>query len=168
MKADQIKQIRTITGAIVLIGGFLSPLLIPTVLDSDLSVSMKSIVSGLLAFGIPELFMLVAVAIMRKSGYLYLKEKAMKFITVISPQQVSKIRYKIGVVLFVIPIALGVLQPYLAHYIPFFEDIPMLWVIISDLMLLISLFILGGEFWEKLKGLFLYDIIAIKRPVNKA
>lgn len=163
MEINKIKPTRIVTGAIVLVGGFLSPLLIPAVLDSELSVSMKSIVSGLLAFGIPELFMLAAVAIMGKSGYLFLKDKTRKFITVVSPQQVSKRRYYTGVLFFVIPITLGLLQPYLAHYIPFFQDIPLLWIIISDLLLLVSLFILGGEFWEKLKSLFHYDIVALKR-----
>ncbi|MGB5238886.1 MAG: hypothetical protein WBN59_14755 [Flavobacteriaceae bacterium] len=160
------QRTRLIIGATVLISGFLSPLLIPFVLESGLSTSMVSVLSGLLAFGIPELFMILAVSIMGKSGYQYFKAKAMKLLTVISPQKVSRTRHFIGSLFFAIPIILGFLQPYLAHYFPVFEQIPLGWIITTDLMLLLSLFILGGEFWEKLNGLFLYDIIAVKRTLN--
>ena len=162
-----MKIYRIITGAVVLVSGFLSPLLIPAVLSSHLSATFKSVLSGLLAFGIPEIFMLVAVAIMGKSGHQYLKDRAVKVITIRSPQQVSRPRHFIGVVFFVTPIVLGFLQPYLAHYFSFFNDMPLSWVIGTDLMLLLSLFILGGDFWEKLKGLFHYDVIAFKRPINE-
>lgn len=162
-----MKKYRIITGAVVLVSGFLSPLLIPAVLNSHLSATFKSVLSGLLAFGIPEIFMLVAVAIMGKSGYLYLKDKAVKIITIISPQKVSKTRHFIGVVFFVAPIILGFFQPYLAHYFTFFNNMSLSSIIGADLMLLLSLFILGGDFWEKLKGLFNYNIISIKRPINE-
>lgn len=160
------QRIRLIIGAIVLISGFLSPLLIPFVLDSGLSASMVSVISGLLAFGIPEIFMIGAVAIMGKSGYQYFKSKAMKLLTTISPQRVSRTRHFIGSLFFAIPIILGFLQPYLAHYFPVFEQIPLGWIITTDLMLLLSLFILGGEFWEKLRGLFNYNVISVKRQPN--
>lgn len=160
------QQARLIIGAIVLIVGFLSPLLIPFVLDSGLSTSMVSVLSGLLAFGIPELFMILAVAIMGKQGYQYLKDKAMKWLTRVSPDRVSINRYRLGIVMFCIPIIFGFLKPYLAHYIPSLEEVPLPATIAMDFMLLLSLFVLGGDFWEKLKGLFLYDIIAVKRSVN--
>lgn len=163
MKTIHSQRSRLILGTIILVGGFLSPLLIPSVIDSDLSASLKSILSGLLAFGIPELFMILAVAIMGKKGYQYLKDKTQKLLTRISPERVSPVRYRIGVVMFCIPIILGFLQPYLAHYIPYLERVPLSATITMDLMLLLSLFVLGGEFWEKLRGLFKYNIIASVR-----
>jgi hypothetical protein len=124
---------------------------------------MISILSGLLAFGIPELFMIVAVAIMGKQGYRFLKDKMLRLLSRVSPDRVSVGRYRLGIVMFCIPIILGFLKPYLEHYIPYLEEVPLLVTIAMDFMLLLSLFVLGGEFWEKLKGLFLYNIIAVKR-----
>ncbi len=154
-------------GGFILIVGFLSPLLIPSVLSSNLSDGVKSVLTGLLAFGIPELFMILAVAVMGKQGYNYLKDKMLQLLTRISPDRVSINRYRLGIMMFCIPIILGFLQPYLANYFAVFEQIPLNWIITSDLMLLLSLFVLGGEFWEKLKGLFRYDVIAAKRELNK-
>ena len=45
---------RLILGGVVFISGFLSPLLIPLVIASDLDTGIKSLISGLLALGIPE------------------------------------------------------------------------------------------------------------------
>jgi hypothetical protein len=168
---DSIEPIKAkpklILGSVILVIGFLSPLLIPLVVASNWSATAKSVVSGLLAFGIPEVFMIVAVAIMGKSGYQYLKTNALKLLTIISPQKVSRTRHLIGSLFFAIPLILGFLQPYLAYYFPVFEQIALGWIITMDLMLLLSLFILGGEFWEKLKSLFLYDVIAVNRTSNK-
>lgn len=157
---------KLIAGAIVLILGFLSPLLIPFILKSGMSDTMKSLLSGLLAFGIPELFMLMAVAIMGKKGYGYLKQKVLKMLNRVSPDRVSITRYRIGLILFCIPIILGFLKPYLAYYIPYLKQVPLSVTIFMDAMLLLSLFVLGGEFWEKLKGLFLHGVIAVRRSVN--
>ncbi|MBW2227735.1 MAG: hypothetical protein JRG99_10595 [Deltaproteobacteria bacterium] len=51
-------------GLIVLIIGFLSPLLIPLVTASELPTKWKAVISGCLAVGIPELFSIAAIAIM--------------------------------------------------------------------------------------------------------
>ena len=162
MDTGKPQGIRLIIGGIVLISGFLSPLLIPVVLDSDWPASMKSVLSGLLAFGSPELFMLIAVGVMGKRGYQYLKGKASRFIKHLSPDQVSKTRYRTGIVLFSIPLILGILQPYLGYFFSVFEEIPLAVTMGLDFLLLLSLFVLGGEFWEKLKGLFQYDTVVYK------
>ena len=163
MDTSKPQRTRFIIGGIVLISGFLSPLLIPVVLDSDWPASLKSVLTGLLAFGIPELFMILAVAIMGKKGYQHLKGRASTWIMRLSPDQVSYRRYRFGVVLFSIPLILGFLQPYLGVIIPFFNRIPLTVTIGLDFILLLSLFVLGGEFWEKLKGLFQPDVVATKR-----
>ena len=67
-------------GVVVLSIGFLSPCLIPLVIASDWSASVKTVVSGLLAFGIPELLMFLAVIVMGKPGYEYIKKKAGKYL----------------------------------------------------------------------------------------
>ena len=60
---------RLYIGTAILVIGFLSPLLIPFVTRTDWSVGLKSTISGLLALGIPEVIMLLAVGIIGKHGY---------------------------------------------------------------------------------------------------
>jgi hypothetical protein len=144
-------------GAVILVVGFLSPLLIPLVLASNWSATTKSVISGLLAFGIPELFMLLAIIVMGKPGYEYLKGKVGKYLKrYLPPDQVSKGRYKLGLILFSIPVLVGVLQPYLAHFIPLFEGSPLWFHFGLDMIFVIGIFVLGGDFWDKLSGLFKY------------
>ena len=159
----EISNKKLLLGTIILVVGFMSPLLIPLVVGSDLSVSYKNILSGLLAFGIPELFMIIAVAIMGKKGYEFIKEKTLRFLKRFAPSdKVSLTRYRIGLIMFSIPIIFGLLQPYLGHYLPFVNSLPFVWTITSDIIFISSFFVLGGDFWDKLSGLFKYNVKVIK------
>ena len=150
-------------GAVILVVGFLSPLLIPLVVASNWSATTKSIISGLLAFGIPELFMLLAIVVMGKPGYEYIKVKVGKYLKrYLPPDQVSQGRYNLGLVLFSIPVLVGVLQPYLAHFIPLFKGSPLWFHFGLDMIFVIGIFVLGGDFWDKLSGLFNYNVKAVK------
>jgi len=142
-------------GAVILVVGFLSPLLIPLVVASNWSAATKSIISGLLAFGIPELFMLLAIVVMGKQGYEYIKGKVGKYLKpYLPPDQVSRGRYYLGLVLFSIPILVGILQPYLTHFFPLFKETPLWFHYGLDMIFIIGIFVLGGDFWDKLRGLF--------------
>ena len=144
--------------------GFLSPLLIPVVTASEWSPGVKTVVSGLLAFGIPELFILLAVAVMGKSGYEYIKVKIGSLMKPFAPpDQVSLTRYRIGLVLFCSPLLFGGLLPYAAHFFPSLETLPLWPYIVSDLVFVTSFFILGGDFWDKVSGLFDHGAIVVKR-----
>lgn len=146
---------RLIIGATVLVIGFMSPLLIPFIVASDLSDTHIKIISALLAFGIPELFMIIAVAIMGKQGYEFIKEKVFKYLKRFAPSDsVSLTRHRIGLIFFCTPLIIGVLQPYLSQYFIIFKSAPIWTTIILDLLFISSLFVLGGDFWDKLRGLF--------------
>ncbi len=143
-------------GILILVIGFLSPLLIPLILATELSTSTKSVISGLLAFGIPELFMVVAIGIMGKDGFNYLK----RYLSLVlrrygPPDEVSPIRYNIGLIMFILPLVVSFIAPYFGHKLAFFENSEITIMIILHTMLFISLFVLGGDFWEKLRGLFI-------------
>ena len=154
---------RIIFGTVILVIGFMSPLLIPVVTGTEWSVGLKSTVSGLLAFGIPEIFMLIAVAVMGKQGYEFIKEKVFRFLRRFAPSdEVSLNRYRMGLIMFTIPIIIGIIEPYLAFYFPFFKEVPLWWDIISDILFISSFFVLGGDFWDKLSGLFKYRVKVIK------
>ena len=153
---------RLIIGGVVFISGFLSPLLIPWVISLDLSMGITSLISGLLALGVPELFMLMAVAILGKPGFAFLKSKIFNWFNKYGPPDtVSLLRYRIGLIFFLIPIILGFVLPYIWQYVPFIKDNILIIVISGDVILLISLFILGGDFWDKLRSLFVYNSRAV-------
>ncbi len=59
-------------------------------------------------------------------------------------------------VLFVIPILAGWLVPYFSQLIPSYEENRILINIVGDIVLVTSLFVLGGDFWDKLRSLFIY------------
>ena len=149
---------KLIAAGIIFIFGFLSPLLIPIVTSSELSIGWKTTLSGLLALGIPELFMIVAAAIAGKPGFAYIKSKLIGFFKKYGPPAtVSITRYRIGLVLFLIPIIFGWLLPYISHHIPHYEANKYLVSIFGDIVLISSLIVLGGDFWDKLRALFIYD-----------
>ena len=154
----QIKKARLVVGAIIFVTGFMAPLFIPLVTKSELSVAWKTTLSGLLMAGIPELFMVITVGILGKEGYQYLKGKVMGFLKKHGPpQKVSRIRYKIGIVMFSIPLLLALLFPYIEHHFEQLEGLPMYIHVGGDVLLLISFVVLGGEFWDKIRALFTYN-----------
>jgi hypothetical protein len=149
---------RLIVGAIVFIAGFMSPALIPFVLATDLSAGLKTTLTGLLALGIPELFMLIAAAILGKPGFIFLKQKlAAWFKKYGPPQKVSRTRYRIGLVMFLVPLIIGWVLPYAGKLIPFYESCKLWFFITGDILFVSSLFVLGGDFWDKLRALFTYQ-----------
>ena len=147
---------RLISGGTVFISGFLAPLFIPVVTGSNLSTEWKTILSGMLAVGIPEIFMLIAIAILGKQGFDYLKSHLWKAIR--PADKVSTTRYRIGLILFFTPLLLGWLHPYLEMWIPDLTAYQLKLAIAGDIVFAFSLFVLGGGFWLKLKSLFSNDI----------
>ena len=160
---NPVPTVKLITGTIVLIGGFLSPLLIPLVLRSNLGAVVKTTLSGLLAFGIPEITMIAAIAIMGKTGLDFLKSRFSAFMQKYGPpDQVSPVRYKIGLIMFILPLLFGFVLPYVQSYAPWLAENSIPLSIILDITLFSSLFVLGGNFWDKLSGLFKYDNKSLK------
>ena len=147
----------------LLVGGGLwfvtrfAPVLVPWVQQTDLPGAFKLALSGLLFFGIPELFLLIAIAIMGRDGYRFVTRLVLRILRKGAPEEhVSLLRYRIGLVLFSIPVLFAILSPYVGHLIPDLEAKMKVYAISGDALLLISLFVLGGEFWDKLRALFVH------------
>jgi hypothetical protein len=101
--------------------------------------------------------MIIAAAVAGKEGFSYIKSKIFGFLKRYGPPDtVSKTRYRIGLVLFIIPFLVGWLLPYFSQFIPNYEENRILINIIGDIILITSLFVLGGDFWDKLRSLFIY------------
>ena len=83
------------TGVIIFIASWCSPLLIPLVATSDLSTRWKTLLSGALAAGIPEIGAILAIAIMGKSGFNTMKNRIFSFVKKYGPSdRVSLARYQ--------------------------------------------------------------------------
>jgi hypothetical protein len=135
--------------------GWLSPLCIPLITATELPTRWKTIISGALAVGIPEVFTVAAIAIMGKSGYNLIKERIFSFLKKHGPpDRVSLTRYRIGLVMFLLPLIFGWLGPYGANMIPGYETHRFVVSLIGDVMFVASLFVLGGDFWDKIRALF--------------
>jgi hypothetical protein len=156
-----MSKARFVFGAGLLIGGFLSPLLIPFVSQSNLPGSWKVVLSTGLVAGLPELGMLLAVAVLGKDGFALLKQKLFAlFRRHTEPSVVSATRYRIGLVLFCLPLAIGWANPYAIHFFPELATDSLWPVILPDVVFLFSFPVLGADFWEKIRQLFIY------RPAN--
>lgn len=130
---------------------------VPLVTALDLSKSLTTSLSGAFLIG-GELFGLMAVAVMGKSGYAYIKNQVFGFLKKYGPPgKVSRLRYTIGLIMLSIPILFGWLSPYCADLIPGFVSAPVYWAVSGDLLFLMSLFVLGGEFWDKIRSLFVHN-----------
>jgi len=149
-------------GLTIFIAGFAAPLAIPLVTSSDLATGWKTAIAGALAVGVPEVMMVVAAAVMGKEGFAELKRRFGRFLKKHGPpERVNLGRYRIGLVMFTLPLLLGWLGPYVRHHLPGFESHAMLWHVGGDLVFFASLIVLGGEFWDKLRALFVHGAWAV-------
>lgn len=157
---DPRQKKRLILGVVVWAAGWsLGLALIPVVNTTDLASGLKATLNTILLLGFPKLFLIVAIAIMGKPGFAYLKSLlAAYFRGWAPPATVSPLRYRIGLIMFVTLIVLGSIGPYVAaDLIPMRQAHPRLVALTGDLLLIVSLFVLGGDFWDKLRSLFIRD-----------
>jgi hypothetical protein len=141
---------------------------VPLVAWFDFSTGVTATVTGGLLVS-AEVMGLAAVAVMGKSGYALIKKKLLSIIEQYGPpNKVSRLRYRIGLVMFCTPIVFGWVSIYTARWIPGFENKPFFFAVGGDLMLLASLFVLGGDFWDKVRSLFVHDAEARFPAVSEA
>jgi hypothetical protein len=155
---------RLVLGAALFVAGQLSPLLIPIVRGLDLTGVWKNVLTVLVLIA-PELGILAAVAVMGKAGFDWLTGRVEAALGRFMqrhgpPDRVGPLRYKIGLIMFVIPLLIGWAAPYAAHHLPGYQSHTLWYSLTGDLLLVASLFVLGGDFWDKLRALFIHDATA--------
>ncbi len=139
---------------------------LPLVAVMGLSTTTLATISGAMLAG-SEVIGIVAVAIMGKSGYAFIKNRVFGFIKQYGPPaEVSRTRYTIGLVMFSVPIVFGWLAPYAADLVPGYSGNEFTYAIVGDLLLLVSLIVLGGDFWDKLRALFIGGAKAVFPKTN--
>ncbi len=143
-----------VIGAILPLGIFLLPM-------TDWPVSVKGAVGGVLFFGF-EIMAVPAAAVMGKENFDRIVAKAKGLLGMLKPAgEVGKVRHAIGLVLFLLPLVPTYIMAYMPKWLP--DNSPKrLWVsICSDVIFLVSLFVLGGDFWDKLRALFVREARAV-------
>ena len=142
-------------GAAIFAMGFLIWGLVPLASAAGWSgAKIASLTGGV--FVANKVGMLVAIAVMGKPGFNHLKRLLFGLLRRVGPPaRVSRNRYRVGIVLFALAIALSWVKPY-----AFGLDAGGLYELVAHvpltLLLLVSVFVLGGDFWDKLGALFRY------------
>lgn len=159
---------RIYIGAGVFIFGWVLALtLVPVVNSSEFSTSVKATLNTLLVVGCPKIFLLIAIAIMGKPGFAYLKSSVMHFFKKYGPPaEVGPWRYGIGLAMFFTPFLLGLLLTYIGPVLPGGAEAIPSYEKAADALLVLSLFVLGGDFWDKFRALFMRQAKA-QFPVAK-
>jgi hypothetical protein len=138
--------------------GWICPLFIPLVTNSTLPTELKTALSGLLLVVGPEVLSPLAIAILGKDGFNYLKEKVFALLRRAAPSaKVSRTRYRAGLAIWAFLIAYGWLVSYAPHLVPGYSEHRIALNLTADFLFIVSLFVLGGDFWEKFRALFTYD-----------
>lgn len=128
------------------------------ILNSDLSAAWKTALSVGLFIVIPKLLIITIIFVLGKAGFAYLKAVCFKAVgRAVAPlapaREVNPVRYRIGLVMFTLPLLETLIMPHLEAAFPgLAEQRPIEWI--WDVMLLASFFVLGGEFWDKLRALY--------------
>ncbi len=149
---------RMVTALTLIALSLSSAAFVPLVLLLPLSVELKTSISGLLVFGIPQAVMLLAVALAGKSGFAFLKGMIFARVKRLAPvQTVSRTRYRIGLVMFILPFLLAFVTPYAPQLLLGYGTHARYYGVAGDLMLILSFLVLGGDFWDKIRALFLHD-----------
>jgi predicted cupin superfamily sugar epimerase len=124
---------------------------------TDWPGAVKTLVVGILLFGF-EIMAVPAVAFMGKDNFDRIVHGALAVLKMLKPGgNVGRTRYTIGLVLFVGLTLFAWITAYVPSWLPD-QYAVRVWIMLGlDLLFLASLFILGGDFWDKLRALFVYD-----------
>jgi NADH:ubiquinone oxidoreductase subunit H len=152
-----IRDWRFYVGIAALILSLILPLFALLVPLLGLSVAESAVVVGFLIAGGPEIIGLVGIALLGRNAFQYFAYRIKHVVRqVVLPKRVSKTRYYVG-----LTINLASLLPlYIYGYFPTWlpsGDTRIHILAAADVSFILSMFILGGEFWEKFRRLFIWE-----------
>ncbi len=134
-------------GGIILAGQF-GLALIPVVTSSNLPTVWKTALTGLFLI-FPELGLLAGVSVLGRPGFDWLKGRLFGLWKgPVGPQ-----RHSLGITLFLLSGLLAWLAPYAAFLFELPLKTLLTCALTADVLFILSLLLLGGEFWDKLRGL---------------
>jgi hypothetical protein len=122
-----------------------------------LSVASSALLVGVLVAGGPEVLCIIAIALLGKDTFQYLAQRAkLALRRAVIDRPVSKTRYYGGLAV----VMLSWLPAYIYAYFP--AALPggnaRIYILAAmDLAFVASVFVMGGEFWEKVRRIFVYE-----------
>jgi len=147
---------RIVAGVGVFVLGWAVTLsIVPIITASPLSASAQATVSGIVVFVGPKIGVLAAIAILGKPGFNYLKRKVFGFLK--PPAEVGPVRYRIGIVMFVAAMLFGLMERYVGYFMANAIAPEIRSSIAIDVLLVASILVLGGDFWDKIRALFIRE-----------
>lgn len=155
---------RLVTGIIMLVIGLILPAGIYPLSTTAWPAAVKTVVGGVLFFGF-EIMAIPAVAIMGKENFDRIMAKVLGWFRKMKPAgDIGRVRHAIGILLFIVPVLPTYVMAYAPGWLPD-SSVQRLGVSLSaDGMFLVSLFVLGGDFWDKLRALFVREARAVFPP----
>jgi hypothetical protein len=132
----------------------LSALVVPVL---GLSTAQSTLLAGVLLAGGPEVLCILAVALLGKDTFRYFTHRVMAALRrSVIDQPASKARYYAGLVVVLV----SWLPSYIYAYAPAVMPGGNLRIYVlaaMDLAFVVSVFLMGGEFWEKVRRIFIYE-----------
>lgn len=152
------KKWKSYLGSICLCLSFLFPALGFVIPFLGFPISWTSILVGVFTCGVPEIMIALAVIFLGKETLLNYRRKFFTLFKRLKPwKPVSKFRYYFGLVIFIAsPIPLY-LHAYGSDWLPSSDMMCYMIFAGGDLAFVLSFFILGPNFWEKFKNLFIWN-----------
>lgn len=121
------------------------------ILNTDLSPRMKTILTAVMFVVVAKVCLFGAVYVLGKDGLAFLKWKLFGWLAPLAPaRDVGASRYTLGLFMFTLPLVSGWALPYL----PRLAERHHQWTWLEDGIFVASFFVLGGAFWDKIRGLF--------------
>jgi hypothetical protein len=123
-----------------------------------LSLGTKAVIIGLLTVGGPEVLGVLAVLCLGKENLSLIKNRILAWLKRLKPAApVSRNRYRVGLAMFLLPLVPTYIMAYAPGWLPDACPYRLPINLVADFIFLASLFVLGGDFWDKLRALFVYD-----------
>lgn len=162
------KDARFFLGLFFFVLFLIAPALIPLVIWLPISTGWQAALSAGLALGLPEVFAIIAVALLGRERFDALMQPIKRLIRRVSPQVVSRRRYLIGLVLLIIPVVDALIFLHSDEWRERFQGQMLVRAIIWNSLIIIGFLVLGGDFWDKFRALFHHRAKAVfpSRPCD--
>lgn len=153
---------RLYSGIALIALSLLMPLFSVWIIASTLPAWLKASLVGLVSVGGPEIMAFIAVAVLGKEAFDLIMGRVLGLLKRIAPSaSVSRFRYRLGLLLMIITFVPSYVVAYSPSWLPDSSPARLYVCLSADVLFVISLFIMGGDFWDKLRALFIYEARAV-------
>jgi hypothetical protein len=142
-----MNNLRPYLRAVFFVLAWILPLFGILVAKLNLSLGAKAVIISLLTVGSPELLGLLAVLCLGKKNLIHLKNKILAWLNRLKPAApVSRIRYRVGLVMFLVPLVPTYIMVYAPQWLPDYSPQRLYVNLTADFFFLSSLLCRGVIF----------------------